>query len=293
MGVPGMLPYAEFLAKKSNFDWYQTTVHLGHEKTLELLRPKYPECDQKGVGGINGYTSGIGFFCGERQKLGMYFGGNPHTNIKSTSSDAIKLHEVLTGLGIPHSPTRIDSAVDLHAPGLFTTLSRRLIRFAKRERLAISQQGDWSRGLGRTLYVGASSSAVRLVIYEKGYEQGLIGEVEGAENWVRIEVRLKPHRQKRADIACFTPEDCFKSGFVPDAMGAMFRCKASDSISVGTVYSRSDSDRARRALLKQYKKVLTEWAVEAGSWEDLGVQLGTHLDDGVQDRNKETAKAGG
>jgi hypothetical protein len=176
-------------------------------------------------------------------------------------------------LRIAHSPTRLDTAIDWEEEGLFDSLAGGLIAFAQERRLAIMQVGDWIRGEGRTLYLGSKDSVVRLVLYEKGYEQGCTHRPD----WVRLEARIRPKGDARAHAMTFEPMDVFACGWLTDALDAISFDHGLSKRSIGTVWRKSDTERARAALLKQYGAILSAWADDSGGWAELGEVLGESL----------------
>jgi len=70
-------------------------------------------------------------------------------------------------------------------------------------------------------------------------------------------------------VARWDADEVFCAGWVPGALEALgwgdLQSKA-----VGTVWKRSDVERARAALLRQYGRILENWADEVGGWEALG-----------------------
>lgn len=254
------------------WDWYQSTVMVQDPQDsglVDVLLEAWPFSDYAPGRNLNGYTHGGVIKRGERILCHLCWGGQPGVNCKTTSDESPVLAQALKGFLKPHLPTRVDACEDWQEEGLFDSLSSALIRFATEKNLAINQQGDWVRGEARTLYLGSKDSPVRLVIYEKGYEQG------GAapKDWVRLEVRVRPKRDHRSDVSYWLPEHAFCAAWVPAAL----QCLGWDHLkkrSVGTVWKQSDTERARRALLKQYGAILSLWATEEGSWELLGTAIG-------------------
>jgi hypothetical protein len=254
------------------WDWYQSTVMVQDPQDsglVDVLLKAWPLSDYAPGRNLNGYTNGAVIKRGDRILCHLCWGGQAGVNCKTTSDESPFLAQALRDFGKPHLPTRVDACEDWQEEGLFDSLSAALIEFAQLKSLAINQQGDWIRGESRTLYVGSKDSPVRLVIYEKGYEQG------GAapKDWVRLEVRIRPKRDHRAAVSSWTADEAFCASWVPAALV----CLGWDHLkkrSVGTVWKRSDSERARHALLKQYGAILAQWAQEEGSWQHLGVAIG-------------------
>lgn len=257
------------LAKTARFDWYQSTVavHCPEDSGLvsALLRA-WPLSDWKPAKNLNGYTHGGAIVRGDQTLCHVCWGGQLGVNCKTTSDESPVLAAALAAFGKQHLPTRIDSCIDWVDEGLFDSLAAHLIEFAKGNRLALNQVGDWIRGEGRTLYVGSESSPVRLVIYEKGYEQG----GDAPRDWVRMEARIRPKREHRAMVAGWDASMVFNAQWLPDALQALGWDDLNERAAIGTVWRKSDAERARAALIKQYGGILAAWAEESGSWDALG-----------------------
>lgn len=273
------------LAKNARFDWYQSTVTVQCPEDsglVEHLLRAWPFSEWAPAKNLNGYTKGGAISIGGRVLCHLCWGGQVGVNCKTTSDESPVLAEALKAFcqkplfpsadGLEalrtkhHLPTRVDSCIDWVEPGLFDSLASMLTQYAQDNRLAINQQGDWVRGEGRTLYVGSKDSPVRLVIYEKGYEQG----GDAPRDWVRMEARIRPKREHRAVVASWDASDVFGAQWIPEALQALGwddLCKRS---AIGTVWRKSDEERARAALCKQYGAILARWATEAGSWDALG-----------------------
>jgi hypothetical protein len=155
---------------------------------------------------------------------------------------------------------------------MFDLLAGKLIPFAKARGITINMLGDWSEGgKGRTLELGARSSVVRLVIYEKGYQIGL--ENGGDPDHVRMEVRVRPKHNKH-EVAKWAPEQCFAAAkWVRDALEELGWQTLQAQAAIGTIRKPTDDEKSRIALINQYGAILDRWLSEAGSWEELGTQI--------------------
>lgn len=259
----------------ARWDWYQSTVLVADPQEsglVDALLQAWPLSDWAPARNLNGYLYGGQIRRGDRTLCHVCWGGQTGVNCKSTSDESPTLAAALRSFGKQHMPTRVDTCEDWQEDDLFNSLSAALIEYAKENRLAINQQGDWVRGEARTLYLGSKDSPVRLVLYEKGYEQGGGSPL----NWVRLEVRVRPKREHRAAVSTWEPGHAFCAAWVPDAL----QCIGWDHLekrSVGTVWKRSDVERARYALLKQYGAIMAHWASEVGSWEELGPVISTAI----------------
>lgn len=260
-------------AKMAKWDWYQSTVYVACPQESGLvaaLMDAWPMSDWAPGKNLNGYTHGGVIRRGDRILCHLCWGGQPGVNCKSTSDESPTLAKALREFGKPHGPTRVDTCVDWYEQGLFDSLAAHFIEYAKANRLAINQQGDWVRGEARTLYVGSKDSPVRLVLYEKTAERAAAGFSGAPEHWVRLEVRVRPKRAHRASVAAWEPHHVLEAGWVADALMQTGYWRDLAMRSVGTVWRASDEERARRALLKQYGAVMARWADEVGGWSSLG-----------------------
>lgn len=256
-------------AANARFDWYQSTVIVQCPQDSGLvaaLLRAWPLSDWAPARNLNGYTHGGAIVRGDRVLCHVCWGGQTGVNCKTTSDESPTLAAALSDFGKAHLPTRIDSCVDWVEEGLFDSMSAFLIDYATTNRLSINQQGDWVRGEGRTLYVGSKDSPVRLVLYEKGYEQG----GDAPRDWVRLEVRVRPKREHRAIVARWDASQLFAAGWVHDALEAMGWDDLNARSAVGTVWRKDDEARARAALVRQYGAILARWADEVGDWDSLG-----------------------
>lgn len=255
----------------ARWDWYQSTVLVQDPQDsglVDVLLKAWPYSDWAPARNLNGYLYGGQIKRGDRMLCHLCWGGQTGVNCKTTSDESPVLAQALRDFGKHHLPTRLDACEDWQEEGFFDSVSSALILFATDNRLSINQQGDWVRGEARTLYVGSKDSPVRLVLYEKGYEQG----GDAPKDWVRLEVRIRPKRDHRASVALWEPFDAFGASWVSDAIQFL----GWDDLvkrSVGTVWKQSDVDRARSALVKQYGAILTQWASDVGSWDSLGIAL--------------------
>lgn len=259
----------------AKWDWYQTTLNgsdpEGSGLVSHLLR-SYPLSDWVSAKNLNGYHYGGAIRRGDHVLAHICWGGNPGINVKATSDDSPALAQAIRSFGREHRPTRVDACEDWYEEGLFDQVSAQMISFAQDKALAISQQGDWVRGQGRSLYLGAVSSPVRLVLYEKTYERRSEGFSGAPEHWVRLESRIRPKGQARELVASWEPENGFEAGWIPELLGRL-GWQDLQKRSVGTVWKCSDAERARAALLRQYGAIMETWAEEEGGWDRLGLAM--------------------
>jgi hypothetical protein len=267
-------PRSEFssVLDASRWDWYQVTVK---EQALDVLLPMiteaFPLADFQNMKGQHGYLHGLELVAGSKKLLHILYGGQSHTaNITASSEESPILADLMRRWGGPFKPTRVDSCLDWEEPGLFDCLTASLLQFATEKEIRISQLGDWHRGKSRTLYIGSPRSPVQLRLYEKGYQ--VAGDDTKHPHWVRLEVQVRPDKQRRAAAAHWFPADAFAAGWVSEAVERFFLIPGI-RIPVGKIRQASDTDRQRAYLLKQYGNILRAWAEECGTPEDFGSTL--------------------
>lgn len=243
----------------ARFDWYECT-YFGADplEIIQAIERAHPFAMIEPDAPKYGYRVGQVFKIGGEAMARVWWEGNEGVHVSTTSSHAHDLAPLLRAQGV-HSITRLDACEDWIEPGLFDRMSAQLIAYAVANGITITQLGDWVRGEARTLYLGSKQSAVRLVLYEKGYEQG------GDPNWVRLEVRVRPKgRLAREAVSKWTPGEAFGAArWVVEALEGI-GWDHLQAQSVGSVYRPSNDERARITLRKQYGAVIRRWVDECG-----------------------------
>lgn len=252
----------------SRWDWYQATVPEGsRDAVISALMGRFELSDMKPGRPKNGYSFGVDIARGDRVLATLWWGGNPGCHVTGTGENAPEVAAAVREAAPSHRVTRCDVCKDWVEEGLFDRLAQELSRYAESKGVKINQQGDWVRGEARTLYLGSRNSPVQLVIYEKGYQAG------GDPAWVRMEVRVRPSKDKKSVVASWRPGDCWASSrWLVEALGLVGFAKM-EPHSVGTVWQKSDEERARAVLIAQYGRTIHEWAEELGGYEELAVVL--------------------
>lgn len=276
----------------ARFDWYAATIMERPERLLEVLSER--------LGGVvsfarplHGYGEGAAIKSGDRTLATVFYGGAfdwPHAFASSDETDAF-VSVVRDMWPNDHNVTRMDTALDFdNGPGTFDTLLDLCTKLAGGERVdgderkrasrvGVRNVGDWTFGTGgRTFYLGATSSAVQVRLYEKGIQLRKEAETRGVPrddvsvNLVRLEVQVRPDGPARRRAARTAPEAAF--GYAEWAKELYRRV---DGSGVERVHIRerrlSDHERAMRWLVKQYRSHLMHAADLAGGWEELGNAL--------------------
>lgn len=243
----------------ASFDQYNATFHeIDPTDVMRVIQQVYPFAVIRPDRAKHGYQVGYVFTQGTESLARVWWQGNPGIHAICHSHHANRLAPALRTLG-PHQLTRGDVCEDFNEAGGFDFVAGVAMDYASTHGLVINQQGDWVRGQARTLYVGSRKSPVMLRLYEKGW-------LEGADpNWFRLEVEVKPHGSaNRYKAATWNPGQFFAAS---EWLVGLLECLGWDHLvkqSIGTVYRPSDEERARRALAKQYGRIISQWLDDAG-----------------------------
>lgn len=172
-----------------------------------------------------------------------------------------------------HRVTRADACADFDAPGAFDGLLGPCLQVKKDHRLKGSKIGDWDDFPedGRTLMLGAPTSAARVRLYEKG-KQPEYRHLERSD-WTRIEVQVRPAKDAKAAYATLSASDVWGATAWTRDLAAKVLAEHVDPHPAGTVYRQPERDRALAWMCKQYGAHLVSLQADLGSWECVGLTL--------------------
>jgi hypothetical protein len=191
-----------------------------------------------------------------------------------------------------HNCTRIDSCEDRDAPGVFDEMLREVMAVKKRHGLRGERRGDWDFPEdGRTQYLGAPTSAVRVRLYEKGKQPDMRHLCRF--DLVRIEAQVRPVNEARQ---AFAQVDALQvwgaSPFTRELAGRVLHTEVG-RIAAGTVYRESERDRALRWMCEQYGAHLISLKDDLGDWQSVGLTLNEMIGEGRDSRAKRKRHARG
>lgn len=283
----------------TRFDWYSATVREDPKVLVDTLAAGLG-ADVSEARGLNGYSRSHVLENADGDTLARVLsGGNGNPNAFATGAHADAFVPLMRA-AFPgaHYVTRMDSAEDMSAPGLFDSLVATGRTLAERKHLRIRCDGDWLNGQdGRTLYIGSPQSSVRLRIYEKGKEQlpkqlaaaglpwngmdwwntitaaGFTLEGSADPDWVRAEIQVKPTREGREKAAALTADEAW-------GCSQWSREFASEALDLGVgynaqeVWTPKDAERVMAAMVKQYGPKSARMAERLGGWDAFGREFG-------------------
>lgn len=267
----------------ASVDWYQATIPASSVTVREWLasacEASWTACPPRW-----GYETGSRLEGPDGPLCTILEGGrNPLPHVVTSGATSDGMYRVIRD-GFPdHRVSRIDVRLDLdEGAGTFEKLLSVCMDVAHEHGLSHTEMGDWIEARrGRTLYLGAPQSRVRIRLYEKGLERvaaGVIDRGSVSESWCRLELQLRPQGSlAKARVARMHPEDAWGSS--PGAADLLRRV-------TGQMVARSPIQerlmptdlRQRLAAVRQYGAILEKWAEELGGWAFLGTQLRDELD---------------
>lgn len=179
-----------------------------------------------------------------------------------------------------HRVTRVDACADFDAPRAFERLLDPCLEVKAEHRLKGARFGDWEDfpEEGRTLMLGAPSSAVRVRLYEKG-KQPEYRHLKRPD-WARIEVQVRPAKEAKASFNRLSPAAVWGASKWTRDLAAKVLQQHVDPHPAGTTYRRTERDAALAWMCRQYGPHLVSLADDLGSWECLGLTLKEMLKDG-------------
>jgi hypothetical protein len=255
------------------WDWSATT----HEGTTgvvdDLLSAMGAQIALPGKGlqgwsrSVQGYDAG-GYLLGS-----VYFGGGrDDVHVLATSASADVARPAVMGMGRAKT-ARVDTRVDTLLP--FEDLSGLCEHAASAYGSRITRMQSWERGdsLGRTIYVGAPSSAVRVRVYEKWLESP--GQyVEGTN---RVEVQLRPASKVKERVSAWTPAETFCASRVTRSLAELLGDDRAPKASLHVDRGTPDLEKSLVAMGDQYGNAARRWLDVSGG--DVGQLLDRLLDE--------------
>lgn len=253
------------------FDAYCATVHAHHDLVLDRLEDALEasgtRCRREEGPPIRFYAGNALLVDEKGHRLAQvrHGGQNPHPFVEAKGDTAAVVAETLRE-HFSHMPSRIDSAVDRAAPGLFEELADLARRFEAVHGLKYDTAGARfeHQDRGSTIYLGSRKSQVFVRIYQKGLklaeEMGLAGSYIPASlrDWVRVEVEFKPQKKRartlaaRLDARAIWGTSLWLAEFATEALSI-----EAERVQVNE-RRESDHERALRFMASQYRSHLDQ-----------------------------------
>lgn len=282
----------------ASFDWYQGTIPQPVDDVLEAMFGLSDGLKLSHRRGMHGYgtTSVLG---SERDgdAVQIWHGGShahPHAVLGGEWADPGA--KLIRAAFPEHAVTRLDVKEDYVEEGAFDSIQAKLLAAARQHRVSVGTAGDHLLTMqGRTVYLGAPTSKVRMRLYDKRAEvlsklPGLAAERAVAfaaagyvpetfpDHWSRLEAQIRPQtRESKAAFASIEPVAALGStAWMRDVWKAVEGLELTP-VQVGRGYRVLDDDRAYAWLLKSAGPLLRRLHEQLGSWDCVGLQLGHDL----------------
>jgi hypothetical protein len=147
------------------------------------------------------------------------------------------------------------------------------MRVKRKHRLKGRRDGDWQDfpELGRTQYLGATTSATQLRLYEKG-KQPEYRHLARPE-WVRAEIQIRPVLHAKSRYSTISAHDAWGASSWSQELAGDILEDHVDPHRAGTTWRLSERDKAIAHMCKQYGRHLASMVQDLGTWECLGLTL--------------------
>jgi len=245
------------------WDWSATThsprgtAHDATELAYDLLDALAPSTVLVG-GGLQGWERSLIAYDAEGFKSGaVYFGGRDDVHVVSTSAAADAARPRVTRLHNART-SRVDTRVDVGPEGpsyedLAGILEDAAMTYSSLITHYESKQDGVSRG--RTVYLGAPSSAVRIRLYEKWLESP--GQYPEGTN--RVEVQLRPPSRSKGEVSGWEPARTFCASKVARDVAVALGDKAAPKGTLHVSRGVPDLERTITHMGHQYRRSIGEW----------------------------------
>lgn len=258
------------------WDWYAATIRVSPKEVIEELLASQELASFRETRAMHGYTYGGEIHRGDTVLTRLLWGGNGDGAHAWASGDNAEWFAGVVRDRWPwpeHGVTRGDVAVDYEGSEAWELLSDLSLGIADKYRLKVHHIGDFHRCEdGRTLYIGARSSVVRVRVYEKGKQ------LSASPEWVRTELVVKPSSRKgKAAMARAEPNTAWGASRWTKELSERLGMPEVARLKVGTVWRDADEERAYKALVRQYGPMLQRMVDRLGSWCAVGNKLGQDI----------------
>lgn len=268
------------------FDWYQATVRHPVDDVIGAMLDMAEKAELTHAKGLQGYQTRT-FLMEEGERIGEVWHGGTHQypHVQFTG-DAAQCGSIMIRKSFPeHFVARLDARQDYAEPGAFDSMQTVLLAAAERHRVKVGTAGDHLlRKVGRTVYLGAKSSAVQLRMYDKAEEMRQKFAHDPAklmvipEHLTRMESQVRPQSQQaRLAMATIEPSQVFGASAWTREIWQAVEGMELDPVQVTRAWRASDDDRAYAYMLGAFGGVLRRRLLDHGSWAAVGAQIGLDL----------------
>lgn len=268
------------------FDWYQATVRAPVDDVLEALAASSERFELAHGKGHHGYAYSTVLEAAEGFRATVWHGGShayPHAVL--TGEAAQPGAELIRAAFPEHFVTRADAREDFGDAGAFDRILPELLEVAKGHRVKVDTRGDHLLTMqGRTVYLGAPSSACRQRLYDKAAELRAkfaadpVRLAQVPEHLARLEAQVRPQTQEaRLAFATIEPLAVMGSSAWLREVWRRVAGLELEPVQVGKAWRQADDERAYSYCLAQYGGMLKRLCEDLGTWDMVGRQIGHDL----------------
>lgn len=177
-----------------------------------------------------------------------------------------------------HRCTRVDSCEDFESDGVWERLLAAVLGVKAKHGLYGPKAGDWDfPELGRTQYLGAPSSAVRVRLYEKGKEPDM--RHLQRPDWCRLEIQVRPQKEAKTTYSTATAESVWgASPYTRELAERLLQARV-EALAAAGGRRLPNRERALRFMCRQYAVAMTGAASDLGGWDVFGLTLGEMVEE--------------
>lgn len=251
-------------AEMPRFDWYTATVRaesVGGANggvLVDDLGHQMGAASDKQLGPRHGYSQCVSLLNREGESVGriMHGGAQPWPAVTFSGASCDVGVPLLRERWGNHRVTRCDAAMDFEGPGAWEEIQDVVLGCADRRRVQVQHQGDWHRAeKGRTLMLGARSSATRMRAYEKGHEMVQKGFQGVSLDLVRTEVQVRPAGAARELLATAPAATAWGASAWSQELFQDLAGVEAERV-VMKAWRPADVERATAAMFRQYRSTL-------------------------------------
>lgn len=266
------------------FDWYQATIKENPIVLVESLKSALaPEGRIEEGRGRHNYHQSFAIRRADGERVALVLAGGPNGDPNATASGSATdgFVRLVRDAWPDHRVTRFDSAEDLCQEGAWEaaeTVCRAVAKDLGVKGRAIVPDDPTE---GRTYYLGAPTSDVRVRLYDKTAEarRHIAPDQHGTipDHWARLEVQVRPRKDFKAMASKISPADVWGfSGWTSELAHRLLHLQVSRiTMQAGR---EKDDDRALRFMMDQYGSVLSRLYRDLGSWECVGLTIGAEIE---------------
>lgn len=251
------------------WDWSATT-HAAREGAVGDLMTSLEARVAVPGRGLQGWSQSVRAFDGEGYCTGaVYFGGRDDVHVISTSAAADRARRSVVRRDPSARTSRVDTRVDTLVPwddlrGVCEDVA------GQKARITYMESSLRGESLGRTLYVGAPTSAVRVRVYEKWLESP--GQYLEGTN--RVEVQLRPPSRAKSMVTAWGPAETFCASELTRRLASQLGTDVARPGTLQKARATPDLERTLESMGEQYGPAVERWLAVSGG--DVDTVL-THL----------------